>query len=225
MLLVPLVFQCLRWPAAQERKASSGSMLVTLRDRSLVLLHVISFAANFSFYIVIVWGTAFLFGERGYSLEMAGLYIALVNLVSFPAGLFNGLLSDRVGRRRLTMRRLTMLLYLAACVVVAVLAGFPNQVVILIAIVGFGLTGKWGSDSVINAWVGDHLAAKFPTMASAVFGFNNTARVLGTLTGPLVAGALLDVTGTLSTGLFVASAVLGGAALLAPFVGEQRDRR
>ncbi len=42
--------------------------------------------------------------------------------------------------------------------------------------------------------------------------------MLGGLLSPLITGILLDLTGTLSSGLLVAAAVLGTAALLVLFI-------
>ncbi len=75
------------------------------------------------------------------------------------------------------------------------------------------------------AMMGDHANSKFASASNAVYGINNTARMLGGLLSPLFTGLLLDRTGTLSTGFFVAGAVLAIAAALAPLVAEQSERQ
>jgi MFS-type transporter involved in bile tolerance (Atg22 family) len=55
-------------------------------------------------------------------------------------------------------------------------------------------------------------------MANAIFGVANTARMTGGLLSPLVTGILLDLTGTLASGMVLAGAVLGAAALLVLFI-------
>ena len=214
-LLLPALFQVLTWPAPRPRALSSGSIAAALRDRSLLALFAINCCSNYAFTALAVWGPAFISGERGLSLALAGFYVGLVNLIGFPAGLASGLLSDRLGRQRLTM-----LLFAAAGAALAALAAFGEPALVLVAMVAFGVAGKWSSDGVLAAWMGDHATARFPFLASAVYGVNNTARMLGALLAPLVSGALLDRTGTLATGFFVAAAVLGAASCLAPLVVE-----
>lgn len=216
-LALPAIFQLLAWPAHRARAVRSGTMVAVLRDRSLLVLFAVSLCSNYAFTALITWGPAFLSGERGLPPALAGFYIGLVNLIGFPAGMVGGLLSDRLGRRRMTV-----LLFAGAGVALAVLAGFSDPALVLAAIVGFGAVGKWGSDGVLAAWMGDRVAANFPGMANAVYGVSNTARMLGALVAPLVSGALLDRTGTLATGFLVAAAVLGAASCLAPLAVERQ---
>lgn len=218
-LLLPAMFQFLTWPTRQRGATKSGGVANALRDRSLVALFAINFCSNYGFQAVIVWGPSFMSGERGLSLALAGFYVALINLVGFPSGLLSGALSDRIGRRQMSM-----LLFLAAGAALVAFATFREPTLVLAAIVGFGVAGKWSSDGVLAAWMGDHVASKFASAANSVYGVNNTARMAGALLAPPITGALLDHTGTLSTGLFLAAAVLCSAAFAAPLVKEQSPR-
>jgi MFS family permease len=152
-------------------------------------------------------------------LALAGFYLALANLIGFPAGLSAGLLSDRIGRKWLTIA-----LFLGGGAAVAALALFGQPILVLAAVICYGLLGKWTSDSILAAWMGDHVAAKFPSLGNSIYGLNNTARMLGGLLAPPITGALLDQTGTLATGFYIGSGVLFTAACLTAVVGQAYSR-
>ena len=208
-LALPVLFQMLKWPKQQMSRPSFGGLADLFRDRTVVTLLAINLATNYGNSSLLIWGPSFLGAERGLTPVAAGYYIALVNLIGFPAGLLSGVISDRIGRRSLTM-----FLLIAAGLAVGVLAWFRSPLAVLGAIIAYGLSGKWTADSPLTAWLGDHTARKYGTMARAVFGVNNAARVIGSLLAPLVTGWLLDRTGTLSTGLFLGALALAGAGLL-----------
>ena len=103
------------------------------------------------------------------------------------------------------------------------MAWFGAPRFVLGAIIGYGLFGKWTADGPLAAWLGDHATAKYPTMANAVFGLTNAARMIGGLLSPLITGALLDRTGTLASGLLLAGGMLGAAGFLVLLIPQQRS--
>ena len=215
-MTLPVLFQILKWPERQESRASFSQLAVVFKDRTVATLLAISFATNYGSAAVLVWGPSFLGAERGFSLVEAGFYIAMVNLIGFPAGVLSGILSDRFGRRYVTM-----FLFTAAGLSVAGLAWFTARFFVLGTIVGYGLFGKWTSDPPLAAWLGDHAMRNYPTMAKALFGVNNAARVSGIVLAPLITGALLDQTGTLASGMLLAGMVLGVAGVLVVLIPRQ----
>jgi hypothetical protein len=115
-----------------------------------------------------------------------------------------------------------MILSSLASVSVLALAVSAGSWMILGGILLYGLAGKWAADAVLSAWLGDHVATRFSGVANAMYGVNNTARMAANLTSPVLTGLLLDRTGTLATGFFVAAGALAGSALVAFFVAEGR---
>lgn len=216
-LAMPVLFQMLKWPQQQVTGVSFRGLADLFRDRTVVTLLAINLATNYGNSSLLIWGPSFLGAERGLSPVEAGLYIALVNLIGFPTGVLSGVISDRIGRRYLTM-----FLFIAAGLSMGVLAWFSAPMVVLGALIAYGLFGKWTADGPLTAWLGDHTARKYQTMARAVFGVNNAARVIGSLFAPLVTGALLDQTRTISSGLLVAAMVLAGAGLLVLLIPKER---
>jgi MFS family permease len=208
-LTLPMLFQLLKWPEQRSKGASFSGLTGVVRDRTVVTLLAINFATNYGSNAVLVWGPSFLGAERGFTAVEAGFYIAIVNVIGFPAGVLSGILSDRFGRRTLTMS-----LFLTAGLSVGALALFGARPFVLGAVIAYGIFGKWTVDGPLIAMLGDHAAAKYPAMANAVFGVANSARMSGGLLSPLVTGVLLDWTGTLASGLLLAAVVLGVAGLL-----------
>jgi MFS transporter, ACS family, hexuronate transporter len=216
-LALLILFLLLRWPQQQVTGVSFRGLTGLFKDRTVVTLLAINLATNYGNTSLLIWGPSFLGAERGLSPVQAGYYIALVNLIGFPTGVLSGVISDRIGRRYLTM-----CLFVTAGLSIGVLAWFRAPMVVLGAIIGYGLFGKWTADGPLTAWLGDHTTRKYPTMARAVFGVNNAARVIGSLFSPLITGTLLDRTGTLSSGLLLAGAVLAAAGLLVLSIPRER---
>lgn len=208
-LALSALFLLLRWPSQKVSGVSFKGLTGLFKDRTVVTLLAINLATNYGNTSLLIWGPSFLGAERGLSPVHAGYYIALVNLIGFPTGVLSGVISDRIGRRYLTM-----FLFVTAGISLCVLAWFSAPTVALGAIIGYGLFGKWTADGPLTAWLGDHTTKNYPAMARAVFGVNNAARVIGSLFSPLITGALLDRTGTLSSGLLIAGGVLSSAGLL-----------
>lgn len=216
-LTLPVLFQVLKWPEQQTSTASFGKLAVVFKDRTVVTLLALNLVSNYGSSAVLIWGPSFLGAERGLSPVDAGFYIAMVNLIGFPAGVLSGVISDRFGRRHLTM-----FLLAAGGLSVAALAWVTSPLFILGAILGYGLFGKWAADGPLTAWLGDHAMRKYPAMANALFGINNFARVIGSVLAPLITGALLDQTRTLASGLLLAGIVLGVASLLVLLIPGHR---
>ena len=217
-LTLPLIFQTVMRQSKPLHAVTSRGVTEALRHPHIVLLLIMNFFTNYAFSVVMVWGPSFISSERGLSLATAGFYIALVNLIGFPSSLVSGVLSDRIGRRYLTM-----LLFPVAGTALVALASLGEPTIVLAAIVVFGLTGKWTPDVLLAAWMGDHLVAKYPSHAKVIYGVANTARMSAGVLAPPITGVLLDATGTLSTGFFVAGAVLFAAACLGFLVAERRQ--
>ena len=216
-MTLPVLFQTLKWPERQASTASFSKLAVVFKDRTVVTLLAINLATNYGSTVVLVWGPSFLGAERGFSLVEAGFYIAMVNLIGFPAGVLSGIISDRFGRRYVTM-----FLFATAGLSVAGLGWFTARLFVLGTIVVYGLFGKWTADAPLIAWLGDHAMRNYPTMAKALFGVNNAARVSGYVLAPLITGALLDRTGTLASGMLLAGIVLVLAGLLVVLIPRQQ---
>lgn len=208
VVLALLFFRTLK-PGQRLSSGRGGGLGQALRDPSLWLLYAGGTCANFGFTVLATWGPSFLSAERGVSLAMAGFLTSLFSFIGCPAGFVVGRCSDALGRRPLSV-----VLFAASAASLAGVALAPHAGLITLAIVAYGLTGKWAKDGALTAWVGDMANGRYPAATGSVFGLNNMFRMMGGMAAPPVAGALLDLTGTLQTGLLAGAAALAFGAVL-----------
>ena len=64
-LILPVLFQVLKWPEVHPNAASFSGLAGVFKDRTVVTLLVINLATNYASNAVFVWGPSFLGTERG----------------------------------------------------------------------------------------------------------------------------------------------------------------
>ena len=137
----------------------------------------------------------------------AGLFWALLGVISVPSGPVFGAVSDRFGRRTGMIAVFTMQ-GLAYGLVAAVL---PDAAV-LASIVLFGL-GAWAIPPIMAATVSDYMG---PERAVRIFALVTLAMGVGQMLGPAVAGALAEWQGNFLGGYaLIAGLALGAVVLVA----------
>ncbi len=170
----------------------------------LALVYV---AFGFSYIIYATFFAKYLQTEGGYTKEAAGNLWAIVGWISIFCGLIWGTLSDLIGRKYGLA-----LVYLIQAVCFAVFALWQSPSGYTVSAVLFGLTA-WSIPGIVAATCGDYLGSR---MAPAALGFVTLFFGLGQATGPSVAGAIADATGSFGPAFLLASgvAVLGGVGSL-----------
>jgi MFS family permease len=211
--VLAILFQLVLRGGQRLSAGQAGGFGIAMRDASLWMLFAVGLFTNFGFTIIATWAPSFLNAERGLPLAQAAFYTSLFSFVGFPAGLACGRLSDRVGRWRLSFW-----CFILATLSLVALALVHQEGLIVAAILLFGLTGKWAVDGVVLAWLGDRVTAQYPGAVGSVMGFNNMCRMIGGMLAPVAAGALLDLSGSLSGAVLVAAAsqaIAGAIVVLA----------
>lgn len=191
-----------------------------LRNRNIMALNLVSFCSLYGFWVVFTWGPTFFKTQRGLSLEVAGLYTAIISLAAIPSSLFLGRLSDRLGRKRLALT----LLPLSALTILA-LAQVQSIPVLVLVLILYGLVGPLAMGSVSISWAGDHALKIGPQATATTMGVYNTAAMSSSFVAPLVSGWLRDVTGSLEDALYLGAALVFVAALLALIPQETAGKR
>lgn len=214
VLAVPtLTLPVLFWRGLPEvqKTAPSGagegagfSFARILGDRDLWALNFAAFCSGYGFWVALTWGPSFFATERGLSVAGAGALTALVAVSAIPAALYVGRLSDRIGRRRLTL-----ILYPLAALTVFALAYAKSLPALVALLIIYGLVGRTVSDTIVISWFGDHISRKVPQALGAAVGVFNLIGMSSAIVAPLVSGLVKDLTGSL-TGAFY----LGGAVVL-----------
>jgi MFS family permease len=154
----------------------------------------------------LTWLPYYLQDARGFSGSTAGLISSVMPLVTAPAGMVVGTISDRRGSRR------SIALWLVPLATVAIaLIGFTETMVGLVSgLILYGLTGKLVLDPLLISMATENVDS---TRRASVLGVLNFASTLGMVSAPALTGYLADVTGSFRSA-FVVAVTLGLVATL-----------
>jgi len=179
-------------------------------DRHLVCLGLAGFTGVYGYFVILAWGPTFFQAERGFGILKSGIYTATIAVAAMPAGILFGRLSDRIGRKRLSL----LMFPLAACCLF-LLPLVRTPVALLAALACYGCVGKLAWDPVMFAWVGDRVTSTRPESVGANMGIFGFVIMMGAFVAPVVTGWIRDLTGSLAGGFYAGAAlVLAGAVLL-----------
>jgi predicted MFS family arabinose efflux permease len=196
------------WSAFRARTGALAAWRELVGMRALWVTAVIGLLFGFEY---IIFGTFFAvhLTLAGRTIDEAGRLWSLVGVLMVSSGLIGGALSDRIGRLPAQAVLMAAQAAAAACLAAST-AGAGLQV----AIVLYGCT-VMGSTAVAGAFMTDVVG---PARASSAIGFTNLVFGAGQALGPLVAGLLVDATGTVAAALLTAAAaaiVAAGVAAVA----------
>jgi MFS family permease len=164
---------------------------------------------GFTYAIYVTFIVTSLVRERGFSEAVAGTFWSWVGFLSLFSGPVFGAISDRLGRRTglQIVFGLQMLAYALAG------ARLPHPF-LWASIACFGIVA-WSIPSIMLAAVSEHVERE---RTLAAFGFVTFVFGLGQISGPAVAGALAQWTGSFSSSFFLAAAMAAAAILLTGFL-------
>lgn len=180
-----------------------------LSDVDLWRINIATFCALFGFWVAVSWGPTFLKAERGFSLGQAGLFTGLMAVTAVPAALVWGKLSDRMGRRKVSI----VVLPLGALSLY--LFSVAEGTAIIAVLLAFGLFSNSAFTPVMVAWTGDIAGRRYPGFTGAAVGIFNCVIMISAIAAPLFSGYLRDMTGSLAPAILAGSIVmLAGTILL-----------
>lgn len=182
--------------APELEPASGAAPPPMLRDARLWAVAALVAAFGFEY---IVYGTFFAahLASAGWPMARIGHLWSLVGVLTIVSGLLGGALSDRIGR--FSALAAILAAQASASVLLAGAAGEPG---ILAAVLVYGAT-VMGFPAVVGALCGDLRGRA----AARAMGFVNFFFSAGQMLGPLLAGVLVDATGTVAPALMLAAAV------------------
>lgn len=179
------------------------SILAVLKDRDLLCLNSAGFCSLYGYWVTLIWGPTFLQTERGLGLTASGLFTGLIAIAAIPASLTVGRLSDRVGRKRLTL----FLFPLAAAAIFA-LVHVQTKAGLILVLLSYGLFGKLAWEPVAIAWVGDRVFVTKPEAMGTAIGLFSFVSVLSAIVAPVLTGWIKDLTGSLAGGFYVGAIIV-----------------
>ncbi len=214
-LIIPFLFARHLRDARAGNRMSMASFTTILRNPHLMRINAALFSSMYGFWVVVTWGPTFFQTERGLGLTMSGLYLAVVAVTAIPSALFLGRLSDRIGRRRISLVVLPL-----SALTVWLMAYVHSQTLLLAALVIYGLVGKLAWEPVISAWVGDYAVRFHRDAMGAVIGVFNFFGMSSAIVAPIISGLIRDWTGSLLYAFYVGAALIMLGFILARGVPE-----
>jgi MFS family permease len=186
-------------PAEAPRPATPR--FSSYRSPAVWLLGAIYFLFGYTYVIYVTFIVTSLVKEHGFSESIAGTFWAAIGFLSLFSGPVFGTLSDRLGRRA----GLAIVFTIQATAYALVAVPLPIGA-LYVSVACFGVVA-WSIPSIMLAAVSDQVG---PEHALSAFGFITFVFGLGQITGPAVAGALAERTGSFhsSFGMAAAFAVL-----------------
>jgi MFS family permease len=217
---------------AQERVAAGGGdavdreltkftvrqVLVNPRYRKTIgLLMLAALSTTLGWWAVSTWIPQYaaqqLVGKVGSIPDSVTIVAVCYNAAGVIGYVAMGFLADAIGRKR------TMIAYFAGSIVmVPVLFSVPDSsasLYVLVAINGFFTLGQW-------TWLALYPTELFPThvRATAITLVFNIVR-FAAAAGALLASALIDLFGSISTAAIVFGAIYGLGLVVTPFIGPE----
>jgi nitrate/nitrite transporter NarK len=193
----------------------AGRRLPPLRDLPKLLRHrvvwitgVIQFVRLAAMHGISVWLPTFVVVQKGYSIQTAGLLVAMGAALTAPANIMGGYVSDRTGKP-------VVVVGVSLSVIVATLVGLVLVDSLPLLIITVAL-----NSIVIQLYFGplfgipiQHLGRP---VAGAISGFGNFCANLGGFTSVWALGGLKDATGSFDLGFLLLAALVavGIGALL-----------
>jgi len=164
----------------------------------IVRLAAIYFCFGASYVIYITFAVVAMIGEKGLSEASAGRLWALIGLLSLFSGPVPGWLADK------TSRRTALCLVFAIQALAYLLAGLPlsSDLGARASVVCYGIVA-WSVPGIMTALVADTAG---PAHTARLFSLVTLVLATGQMLGPAAAGLLTDLTGSFSSGFYLASA-------------------
>lgn len=179
-----------------------------LKYRNIWAMCIGFFMINYTSYFFITWLPTYLIKDKGMGMLAMGFAAMLPLLLSMVVEVAAGWASDKVyskGWLSLTATRKVFLvggLLMASCIGLAAFAESPVTAVLLLCIAKSGTTM---AASQVWALPGD-VAPK--NMTSVVAGLQNSVSNMGGVVGPIVTGAILQMTGSFNMALLLSAGLL-----------------
>jgi cyanate permease len=206
-LLLPMVFIKILPQFKKKQKAEvtkkEKQIFFILKNKNIWFLNLAAFCSGYGFWVAMIWGPSFFATERHLNLTTAGILTAIATVFAVPSSLLIGRLSDRIGRRRLTL-----ILYPLGATSVFTLT-FVNSIPALVfLLIFYGLIGRTTSDTLIISWFSDYVYGKAPQVLGTAAGIFNFVGMTSAIVAPVISGIIKDITGSFNNAFYLGAFVV-----------------
>jgi len=185
----------------QEAMKTPLSYGLIFEKKSLWLLILATCGYFCAFNTVYTWVPTYLFETFGVSLVSAGLVLSLFSGLGIVGAPLGGIVADRVIKRKASVIFLGFMTMSLGCLAISFVASSNVWPVIgLLILIGiFGSIGGGLGIAILSEW--------FPLEISGTASGLLNLSTLGGAVGPYIFGAVLDITGSFTTGWMVSGAM------------------
>jgi CP family cyanate transporter-like MFS transporter len=190
------------------------------RDRGAWIVSALFLAQGVVYYLLIAWLPA-IYDGLGFSERSAGALFAAFNLGTFPGMVALPALSDRIGKRR-PVAAVASVAFLIGALGLALAADATVARWIWPVLAGFGVGGVFALTLLLPTDVAP------PGEIGAVAAMVLAIGYLGSALGPVIGGAIRDLTGSFSTAIAVLPAfglIMIALSLIVPELSALPARR
>ena len=186
-------------PPRQSLAEYGRGLRQLFRSRSLVLLSTSGAFRSMTQNSLLTFLPLYLARELGYSVVLIGASMFALQAAGLAAAPIAGHLSDRMGRRKVTMTSMAMT---AVVLLFMAVAGKSPLFIVFIAVLGFVL---YALRPVLQAWL---LESTPKNMGGSSIGILFGAQSLGSSIAPLIGGVIADRFGLGATFYFLAATIV-----------------
>lgn len=191
-------------------------LIKILKNSNILLINLAQFCALYGYWTAVTWGATFFQEERGISMELAGLFVAIVGISAIIPSLVMGRISDKLGRKKIAL-----MLFPLGAITIFLMAYARSNLAIILSLIAYGIFGKSSWDPIAIAWTGSHATAMDKDALGTAMGVFNFSGMMSAVVAPVVTGFIRDITGSLVAAYYVAALIsmLGGVLIM--FVREK----
>lgn len=215
-----LIFNKILPAVASDSKTNSKAFPLTeiLKNSNLLFINLAQFCSLYGYWTAVTWGATFFREERGISMGLAGLFVAIVGISAILPSLVMGKISDKFGRKKIAL-----ILFPLGAITIFLMAYARSAFTIILSLIAYGIVGKSSWDPIAVAWAGSHATAMDKDALATAMGIFNFSGMMSAVVAPVVTGLIRDITGSLVTAYYIAAliSVLGGVLVM--FVREEPE--
>lgn len=194
-----------------KAKTKAFPLVEILKNRNLLFINLAQFCALYGYWTAVTWGATFFQQERGISMKLSGLFVAIVGISAIIPSLIMGRISDKIGRKKIAL-----ILFPLGAITIFLMAYAQSSFTIILSLIAYGIFGKSSWDPIAIAWTGSHATAMNKNALGTAMGVFNFSGMMSAVVAPVVTGLIRDITGSLVTAYYVAAMVsfLGGVFVM-----------